>query len=325
MTVLESIGFTGIRYDAGKHTMRFAREAGTNPTSVVLNCSNLFYKCFSTRARGTLFTLVMDKRRCSFPDALRYVCKVSGLDKRSFEKPYQYPFGGFYKTILRTKMYPEESLTTYPSSVLDEFDIGNSFSFLQDGIDLRTQELFGVGYDITTHRTTIPEYSFDGQLVGVMGRSNDPSCPHEERWLPIIPTKRSLTLYGYHVNYQSILQKRTVILGESEKFVMQAKSFGSHVALATCGCHISDTQARYLKALRPHKIILAYDESLEEDILREEAAKLVTLNNPLLNCKVGYIFDKSNEIIPKGSKQNAADMGRDAYRELIQTKTIYLN
>ena len=97
MTVLESIGFTGIRYDAGKHTMRFAREAGTNPTSVVLNCSNLFYKCFSTRARGTLFTLVMDKRRCSFPDALRYVCKVSGLDKRSFEKPYQYPFGGFYK------------------------------------------------------------------------------------------------------------------------------------------------------------------------------------------------------------------------------------
>ena len=36
-------------------------------------------------------------------------------------------------------------------------------------------------------------------------------------------------------------------------------------------------------------------------------------------------FDKSNEIIPKGSKQNAADLGRDAYRELIQTKTIYLN
>ena len=51
----------------------------------------------------------------------------------------------------------------------------------------------------------------------------------------------------------------------------------------------------------------------------------MTLNNPLLNCKVGYIFDKSNEIIPKGSKQNAADLGRDAYRELIQTKTIYLN
>ena len=76
---------------------------------------------------------------------------------------------------------------------------------------------------------------------------------------------------------------------------------------------MSDTQAKYIKKLLPKKIILAYDEGLEEEHLVNECKKLI-VNNPILKTKVGYIWDEAS-LVPEGSKMNIADLGRDAYKE----------
>jgi len=80
-----------------------------------------------------------------------------------------------------------------------------------------------------------------------------------------------------------------VIIGESEKFVQQLYSIGIHVGLATCGCDISRVQAKHLKALMTGKIVLAYDEGLEEEQVRAQAKKLM-LNNSIFKNRVGYIY-----------------------------------
>jgi len=160
-------------------------------------------------------------------------------------------------------------------------------------------------------------------LCGVMGRLNDTKCSKDERWLPIIPCSRSLTLYGYHHNYDFIQQKNIVVVGESEKFVQQLHSMGSRIGLATCGCDISDVQAKYLKSLMTKKIVLAYDEGLEEDNVRMQAEKLV-LNNAVFKNKVGYICDKNNLILPKGSKASPSDLGKDAFLELMKNHVVWL-
>ena len=214
-------------------------------------------------------------------------------------------------------------MTTYDESILDEYAGKYNLMFFKDGIDFQTQEHFNVGFDLESLRITVPEYTLDGKLCGIMGRLNDSKCSKDERWLPIIPCSRSLTLYGYHHNYEFIQQKNIVVVGESEKFVQQLHSMGSHIGLATCGCDVSDIQAKHLKALMTSKIILAYDEGLEEEQIRLQAQKLI-LNNAVFHNRVGYVFDRENLILPKGSKASPSDLGKDAFTELIKNYVVWL-
>ena len=71
------------------------------------------------------------------------------------------------------------------------------------------------------------------------------------------------------------------------------------------------------------KIILAYDEGLEEEQIRSQAEKLV-LNNSVFQNRVGYIFDRDNEILPKGSKASPSDLGISSFLSLIKKCVIWL-
>ena len=71
------------------------------------------------------------------------------------------------------------------------------------------------------------------------------------------------------------------------------------------------------------KIILAYDEGLEEEAIRTQAKKL-KLNNVLYKNHVGYVFDEKNELLPKGSKASPTDYGKDRFLELLKKHTKWL-
>lgn len=315
--------YTQITYRNQKNELRFSREDGHNPTAMRLKLDTLKFDGFSINEHGNLYSLVMKTKKFSFPKALRYIAETLGLEKSQFSQKIRYPFGGFYKGLMKEIQEPEYSMTTYDESILDEYAHKYNLMFFQDGINFQTQDFFNIGFDLESLRITVPEYTLDGKLCGIMGRLNDSKCSKDERWLPIIPCSRSLTLYGYHHNYETIQQKNLVIVGESEKFVQQLHSMGSYVGLATCGCDISDIQAKHLKALMTSKIILAYDEGLEEEKVRLQAEKLI-LNNAVFNNRVGYVFDKDNLILPAGSKASPSDLGKAAFIELIKNHVIWL-
>ena len=315
--------YTQITYRNQKNELRFSREDGHNPTAMRLKLDTLKFDGFSINAHGNLYSLVMKTKHLSFPKALKYIAETLGLEKSQFSQKIRYPFGGFYKGLMREIREPEYSMTTYDDSILNDYIGKYNLMFFKDGINFQTQQFFNVGFDIETLRITVPEYTLDGRLCGIMGRLNDSRCPKDERWLPIIPCSRSLTLYGYHHNYETIQQKNIVVVGESEKFVQQLHSMGSYVGLATCGCDISEIQAKHLKALMTSKIILAYDEGLEEDQIRTQAEKLI-LDNAMFRNKVGYVFDRDNLILPKGSKASPSDLGKGAFLELSKNHVTYI-
>lgn len=315
--------YTQITYRNQKNELRFSREDGHNPTAMRLKLDTLKFDGFSINAHGNLYSLVMQTKNLSFPKALKYIAETLGLEKSQFSKKIRYPFGGFYKGLMKEIQEPEYSMTTYDESILDEYTGKYNLMFFKDGITFETQEHFNVGFDLESLRITVPEYTLDGKLCGIMGRLNDSKCSKDERWLPIIPCSRSLTLYGYHHNYEFIQQKNIVVVGESEKFVQQLHSMGSCIGLATCGCDVSDIQAKHLKALMTSKIILAYDEGLEEEQIRLQAQKLI-LNNAVFHNRVGYVFDRENLILPKGSKASPSDLGKDAFTELIKNHVTWL-
>ena len=320
--ILEELGFTQLTFDACKRTFRFAREEGRNPTSMVLNLDTLSFHCFSTNSKGNLYTLIMQRKDMNFPNALKWAADYAGLDKEEYDIDIQLPFGGFFQGLVKEISEPEFSMKTYNESELDEYKGFYNTMFLKDGISFESQEKFNIGYDALSNRVTIPIYSLDNKLIGIMGRYNG-KCAHEERWLPIIPCSRSLTIYGFNENYQSIQEKGMTVIFESEKSVMQCHSFGCNIALATSGCHISDTQAKHIKSMFLPKIILAYDESLSEEDIITEAEKL-KMDNQIYKNQVGYIYDREHKYLPEGSKASPSDLGKEIFAKLVKECVIWL-
>lgn len=322
-TILHEIGCENIRYNEQQREFRFSKSTDKNPTASRVKIDNLKYQCFSSNEQGSIYNLVMNKENLNFPLALKRVSNILNLDETALNTTLQLPFGGFYKHIIRANNNEEVKLPTYPHSILDEFGGIKNTTFLHDGISLATQSEYELGYDTETNRIVIPQWDTNGEIVGIMGRSNDPEIPYEYRWLPIIPCSRSHTLYGYHKNYAGIQNKQICVITESEKGVMQLHSMGFPVGLATCTRTISSYQVKYLKALRADKIILAYDEGIPECDLREEAQKL-KVNNSIYTNKVGYIYDKNNDILRSGSKNSPTDLGREAFRTLANKYTKWV-
>lgn len=320
--ILEELGFTQLTFDACKRTFRFAREEGRNPTSMVLNLDTLSFHCFSTNSKGNLYTLIMQRKDMNFPNALKWAADYAGLDKEEYDIDIQLPFGGFFQGLVREISEPEFSMKTYDKSELDEYKGFYNTMFLKDGISFESQEKFDIGYDALSNRVTIPIYSLDNKLIGIMGRYNG-KCEKEERWLPIIPCSRSLAIYGFNENYQSIQEKGMAVIFESEKSVMQCHSFGCNIALATSGCHISDTQAKHIKSMFLPKIILAYDEGLSEEDVIAEAEKL-KMDNQIYKNQVGYIYDREHKYLPEGSKASPSDLGKEIFVKLIKECVVWL-
>lgn len=323
IALLEALNLPNITINRNRHEIRCSREYGTNPTSVKIDVDTLFYKCFSTGSKGSIYVLIMERLDYSFPKALQWVCNVLGLDKRELNTEVKFPFGGYYKNIIKEADEPELYIPTYSEDILNGYFSGYSSLFAKEGINSITQRKFRVGYDPVTMRTTIPQWSVNGELIGVMGRLNETGCDKSVRWLPIIPCSRSLTVYGYHMNYVDIQQKRICLVLESEKSVMQMDSMGLNFGLATCTDSVSDTQAKYIKGLMVENVILGYDEGVDEENIRASAQKIVT-DNPVFKNRVGYIFDDTGEVLPKGSKASPTDLGIDVLRELMRRKVKWL-
>lgn len=318
--ILSKLCCENIRYNSQRDEFRFSKSEGKNPTASRIYVGSLKYQCFSSGARGSIYNLIMEKKGLNFPEALKWAAKVLKINDESLNEEIQLPFGGFYRNLVKALHEPEETMKIYPKETLDEFGRVCNVAFFNDGIDLKTQEKFSLGYDIETNRITIPQWNTNGELVGIMGRSNDLNVPYEFRWLPIISCSRSYTLFGYHINYEAIQNKQLCVVTESEKGVMQLASMNHNLGLATCTNTISQVQARYIKALRADKILLAYDEGIEEEKLMIEAKKLKSDNQIYAN-KVGYIFDKNNEILQKGTKNSPTDLGRENF-EMLANKYV---
>lgn len=325
LLILESLGYEDIKERGGNRGkyLQFANIDGDNKGACVIYVDSLKYINYTRGENGNIYTLVMKIKHKSFPGALDYVARVLNINKNDLKQTIVYPFDGFYRDLIREREEPEFSMKIYDESILDDYINQYSQLFFEDGISYNSQQKYKVGYDIWSNRITIPEYTLDGKLCGIMGRLNEKNCDHDERWLPLIPCSRNLTLYGYTNNYNKIQEKDLCVVLESEKAVMQLNTMRCELGLATCGDNISDVQAKYIKGLHTKKTILAYDEGLEEDYIRSQAEKL-KIDNPIFRNKVGYIFDKTGEILKKGSKDSPSDLPKAAFCDLMKNHVVWV-
>ena len=310
--VLERIGHTDIK-DKGNY-LQMSNIDGDNPTALCILKDSLIYNNFSHGKKGSFFSLVMDERNCNFYEALQFIAKCIGFSNKDHFRVHK-PFHGFYDDLLRAETSPELSLQRYKESDLP--DAGSlSKMWLDDGVDLLTQEKFGIRIDHASNRIIIPEYDVCGNLVGAKGRFNG-DCSLDERWSMYIPYSKSYVIYGYTQNYNSIQQKQRAIVLEAEKSVLQAASMNCNVGLAIGGHDISNIQAKYLKRLGVD-IILGFDAGISKNECIEQAKK-VMVDNRIWNNRVGFI-----DMTDVPDKNSPTDMGLGEFKRLVKSKIVWL-
>ena len=309
--VLEKIGHHDIK-DKGYY-WQMSNIDGDNPTALCIKKEELIYSNFSHNKKGSFYSLVMDELGLSFPEAINYIAKCIGFKGTNLH--IHKPFHGFYEDILKTETYPELSLKRYSETDLPPND-SLSKMWLDDGVDLLTQEKFGIRIDHESNRIIIPEYDYYGNLIGAKARYNG-ECELENRWSMYIPYSKSFVIYGYHQHYENIQKKQVALVLEAEKSVLQAESMNCHIGLAIGGHDISSTQALYLKRLGVD-VIIGFDAGIDKECCEEQARK-VLLDNRIWKNKVGYI---NMSDVP--DKNSPTDMGYDEFRRLMKTKITWI-
>ena len=317
--IITRLGVDKIKYNASKGLITSTRPdpEADNPAGLLCYIHSL--RCvITTRSDkgGNIITLVMDTLGLSFPKALEWIAKTCGF--KIDDQKIKIPFHGFYKKIYTEEEKEELSIDVHDESELPDAD-SLSYRFLQDGIDLKVQEEFGIRYDHENDAILIPIRDYNGNLVGCKARNNAANVPSSKRWYAAIGYPKTQIVYGFYENYRNIINKKAIIIFESEKAVLQCRSFGCFNAVGIGGHNISKTQARYIKSLMCDKIIVAFDEGICEDEIKFEAKKLVE-DNPLLKNNVFYLFDNTGEILKKGSKDSPSDHGKEVLQKMVKER-----
>jgi len=321
LILLEDVGFAHINPN---HKMgdeiRCAWEDGGNPTSVRITKDNLSATCYSKGVEGDIISLISAKLgNKKFPEVLKFIANKTDFKSCKIQevKP---SFGGFYKRIKRIGNDCEiEDVDFIEEDVLNNYMITPSKMFYEDGISLSVQEKYQVGYDVISNRIIVPWRSLDGRLIGLMGRLNKSSSEisHlENKWFPVIPFKKSITLFGYSHNYENIMRDKFIIIGESEKFPQQLESKGISLGLGLGGSNLSKLQERNIKAMFPKRIIVALDEGMNIEKSVEIAERLKM--DSFLNNEVYYIDDRNGLYLPKGSKMSISDLPKEDIKGVIK-------
>lgn len=295
-----------------QNLLKMPRPNGDNPAGILIYYDSL--KVIGTTDNsytGDIFTLVMKIREYSFYNTVDKIIKWLNIK----DVPIHYPFGGFYKHIYCGDNKSEIDLIEYPLEILPP---SNYYSkrFLNDGIAIDSQNKFGVRYCPEDDCILIPIYDMKHRLVGVKARNNNDD-DFNRRWYAWQPYPKTQIVYGLELNYAHIIRKKTLIVFESEKAVMQCDTMGLHCCVAVAGHNISYEQSEIIKSLMIDTIIIAFDEGIIEEELEFECKKL-KVNTSLYTNRVFYLLDKENEYLIKDSKDSPSDHGQELLMDMIK-------
>lgn len=310
--VLKATDFYNISFFDHKNEIRCAYYEGGNPTSVCINCETLQSYVFSRDIGGDLFHLIGIKNNWNINKTVNIISNILNIDENKDFKS-AFIFNGIYKNIKHNKKKQNKFL---PAEILNKFTFHPNIRFLHDHIDIPTQFKFKVGYDNNTNRIIVPWFNKDGKLVGITGRYNFSDLDGNPKWKAIERFSKGNYVYGLYENKEDIKNSDWVIIGESEKFVMQLYSYGYHNALALGNCNITDKQARIIKSLPVKKVIIALDEGVNIEHVMAQCEKLkggIFNNSKEIYC----LYDNDNKVMPKGSKSSPSDFGKENFEILL--------
>lgn len=300
---------------------------GDNPKSVAVYKNSLNVEAYTRNIQDkngykNILSLVMYVKNLYIVNAIKWICDVCGYDiyNQDYKKPKLLELLDEIQSARKNYISTEEVKTrTLDIKVLDTYLNIFSKRFYEDGISYKTQRLFKIGYDLQTHRITIPIFDEVGELVGVKGRFAGDDSLTDSKYIYLYSCSKNQFLFGLDKTYDYIKEQGIVYVAESEKAVMQGWSNGIKNVVSIGGHQLSSTQVKKLTHLGV-EVCLCYDDKADfvsgardESFYHKEKSKFID------GIKVTCIVDLKNEIL--GDKESPFD-NLDLWDELLEMKRI---
>lgn len=317
--ILSEIGCHHIQ-DRGDY-IQCGNKDGDNPRSIVvykneyISCTNYTRQITKNGRSADIFDLIVYFEDCSFPEAMKFVCNLAGLEY--YGERTDIPESLQMLKLLQDMNTESEDDSTplkpIPERILSYYLPYGNVMFVDDGISLETQREFEISFDPSTNSICIPIRDELGTLIAVKARrfKYTPSTPMDRRRFPDelgadeskyfyeAPGAKSQVLYGLYKNAKAIQQQGVVYVGESEKFCLQLYEMG-YYGVSTGGSKISKRQVEMLTRLGV-KIVFCFDKDISEDELKDIA------NNFMNGVPIYAIIDRDNILQEKESPSDNAD------------------
>lgn len=277
-----------------------------------------------------IFDLIKQSLSISFEESVKYIVKELGLNTKVAKR-------GFGAKIVHEQK--KQDLNEIELELLSEIDkpyLHYAFldipimQWLKDNISKEAMKKFSIRCCTKTNAAIIPHYNIKSQPVGIRVRAfNQEEIENYGKYHPLYyggngyahPLGRNL--YGIHKTQHAIKKHKKVVIGESEKFVLQFETYynENNISVALCGSSFSKYQMKMLLGLGVEEFILAFDKdyTTEEDELAY-FKKIYKKVRPLLDMdvKVTIIWDEVEGLL--GYKDSPTDKGKLIYERLVRDR-----
>lgn len=285
------------------------------------------FTCYSGNC-GTfdIYTLIEKIKGYKLYEAILYILSVVKKDVEFIEQKEKDndlidDWNWINKLSKRKKINENNQIKVLPESILNTYIQKPNIWLYNQGIDIQTQKLFNVCFDLRYEMIVYPVYTEYGQLIGCKGRTVKEN--QENRFIALHPYPKSEILYGLNHTFKYIKEKDMVIVVEGEKTIMQLFSWGYRNAISISGIsnisnilskNISDTQFKKILQLNV-PVCLALDKNIEIDILKKYIKKFKEYTD------VYIIYDKWNKF--NDQKASPTDEGKEVWEFLFKNKFKY--
>lgn len=315
-TILEDLGCGHIRERDGYFTCSNPDGNNTQAITVYNNESlitvNYTRNITKNKRAADIFDLVSFYKDCSFPEALRYVHDILGLDYYSdnTEVPEALQV---LKMLLEMDNNDEDDntpLKPIPNEILNYLLPYGNKMWVDEGISLTTQSEFNISYDAQNNYIAIPVIDELGSLVGIKGRYFGEPDEHHLRFVYLEKCNKSRVLYGYWQNKEYIKNSKHLIIVESEKSVLKLAEYGYRNVVATMGKTISKYQVELITRTGCTPIF-AFDKDVEEEELNDIADMFMD------GVQVYAVMDTDNLLDEKESPMDREDVWNKLYKDYV--------
>lgn len=295
------------KFNVNEDEIRCSKPDSSNGSTCRIRLNNaLSCTDFSSSFNGDIFELIIFHTDTTYSDIVSKCYEMFNIENVDDED-----FDGL---DLDLDTSPKEVLIPiYDKSELDNYENVWNMKFVEDNIMPKTQQVFHIGYDYRSRRISIPWFTLEGELLGVMGRAYFNNYGNF-KYVPLLRFKKHHSLYGIYENKKYIENNR-VYIGESEKFVLQLHTMNVRNAVSLGGNSIDSYRLSLLEKLNVKEIVFAYDEGLDVGVQKKalKTAKKYFKNE----VRIAIMYDGHNKYLPKGSKCSPSDLGKQIWKGLV--------
>ena len=192
------------KFNVNEDEIRCSKPDSSNGSTCRIRLNNsLMCTDFSSSFNGDIFELIIfhtDTTYANIVSKCYEMFNIEDIDDDDFDG-----------LDLDLDTNPKEVLIPiYDKSELNNYEHVWNMKFVEDNIMPKTQQVFHIGYDYRSRRISIPWFTLEGELLGVMGRAYYDNYGNF-KYVPLLRFKKHHSLYGIYENQKYIKNNRVYI------------------------------------------------------------------------------------------------------------------